>query len=114
MLDCTLFYFSYNYEAKVFLYLTKTTYKYLVYAYIRYIFQKKNNAEFPDPFTVKREIIHMCKGLFVATLCPAFTLMMSKYVESLNAEAILNKQKNLFVCNIIDGAILMDIAEQYI
>eukprot|EP01036_Dinobryon_divergens_P022989 gene22989-31296_t len=41
--------------------------------------QKKNNAEFPDPITVKREIIHMCKGLFVATLCPAFTLMMSKW-----------------------------------
>ena len=45
--------------------------------------QKKNNAEFPAPLMVKKEIIHMCKGLFVATLCPAITLMMTKYTYSI-------------------------------
>lgn len=41
--------------------------------------QLKNNPRFPQPATVKKEIIHMCKGLGVATLCPAFTLMASKW-----------------------------------
>ena len=41
--------------------------------------QRKNNPQFPQPSTVKREIIHMCKGLGVATLCPSFTLMASKW-----------------------------------
>jgi lathosterol oxidase len=39
----------------------------------------KNNKEFPNPLLVKKEIIHMCKGLSVATLCPAFTLMASQW-----------------------------------
>ena len=39
----------------------------------------KNNPKFPSPELVKKEIIHMCKGLSVATLCPAFTLMASKW-----------------------------------
>ena len=39
----------------------------------------KTNPTFPSPALVKKEIIHMCKGLAVATLCPAFTLMMSKW-----------------------------------
>lgn len=39
----------------------------------------KTNPAFPSPALVKKEIIHMCKGLSVATLCPAFTLMMSKW-----------------------------------
>lgn len=41
--------------------------------------QRKNNPRFPSPLLVKKEIIHMCKGLSVATLCPAFTLMASKW-----------------------------------
>jgi len=41
--------------------------------------QMKNNPKFPSPLLVKKEIIHMCKGLSVATLCPAFTLMASKW-----------------------------------
>lgn len=40
--------------------------------------QYKSNPKFPSPFLVKKEIIHMCKGLSVATLCPAFTLTLSK------------------------------------
>jgi len=39
----------------------------------------KNNPKFPESTTVKKEIIHMCKGLSVATLCPAFSLVASKY-----------------------------------
>jgi Delta7-sterol 5-desaturase len=39
----------------------------------------KSNPKFPSPELVKKEIIHMCKGLSVATLCPAFTLMASKW-----------------------------------
>lgn len=39
----------------------------------------KNNPNYPSPLLVKKEIIHMCKGLSVATLCPAFTLILSKY-----------------------------------
>lgn len=39
----------------------------------------KTNPSFPSAVLVKKEIIHMCKGLSVATLCPAFTLMMSKW-----------------------------------
>eukprot|EP01032_Pedospumella_encystans_P021139 gene21139-23993_t len=41
--------------------------------------QRKNNPKFPSPELVKKEIIHMCKGLSAATLCPAFTLMASKW-----------------------------------
>lgn len=41
--------------------------------------QMKNNPKFPSALLVKKEIIHMCKGLSVATLCPAFTLMASKW-----------------------------------
>jgi lathosterol oxidase len=39
--------------------------------------QYKSNPKFPSPLLVKKEIIHMCKGLIVATLCPAFTLAAS-------------------------------------
>jgi sterol desaturase/sphingolipid hydroxylase (fatty acid hydroxylase superfamily) len=41
--------------------------------------QRKNNPKFPSAALVKKEIIQMCKGLFAATLCPAFTLMASKW-----------------------------------
>jgi lathosterol oxidase len=41
--------------------------------------QMKNNPKFPSPLLVKKEIVHMCKGLSVATLCPAFTLMASRW-----------------------------------
>lgn len=41
------------------------------------MWQMKSNPRFPSPLLVKKEIIHMCKGLIVATLCPAFTLAAS-------------------------------------
>lgn len=39
----------------------------------------KSNPRFPSPLLVKKEIIQMCKGLIVATFCPAFTLFLSKW-----------------------------------
>jgi lathosterol oxidase len=41
------------------------------------MWQYKSNPKFPSPLLVKKEIIHMCKGLIVAALCPAFTLAIS-------------------------------------
>jgi lathosterol oxidase len=41
--------------------------------------QYKSNDKFPSPALVKKEIIHMCKGLCVATLCPTFTVMSAKW-----------------------------------
>lgn len=41
--------------------------------------QYKTNEKFPSPALVKKEIIHMCKGLFVATMCPTFTIMSAKW-----------------------------------
>lgn len=40
--------------------------------------QYKSNPKFPSPLLVKKEIIHMLKGLSVATLCPAFSLVSSR------------------------------------
>lgn len=40
--------------------------------------QMKNNPKFPPPEMVKKEIVHMCKGIAVAILCPAFTLVISR------------------------------------
>jgi len=37
----------------------------------------KCNPKFPSPAWIKKEIVHMSKGLAVATLCPAFTLFAS-------------------------------------
>lgn len=51
-------------------YYVKPTYEKWVY---------KSNPKFPSPLLVKREIIHMCKGLIVATVCPTFTLMATKW-----------------------------------
>jgi lathosterol oxidase len=45
--------------------------------YERWIY--KSNPHFPSPLLVKKEIIQMCKGLVVATFCPAFTLFLSKW-----------------------------------
>lgn len=39
--------------------------------------QYKSNPVFPSPLLVKKEIIHMSKGLVVATLCPALTLFFT-------------------------------------
>jgi Delta7-sterol 5-desaturase len=50
--------------------------------YVTPTFEKwifKSNPTFPSPLLVKKEIIHMCKGLVVATLCPSFTLMATKW-----------------------------------
>lgn len=44
--------------------------------------QYKSNSKFPSPLLVKKEIIQLCKGLVVATLCPAWSLMMSKWGHS--------------------------------
>lgn len=38
----------------------------------------KNNKDFPSALLVKKEIVHMCKGLVVATLCPTFTIMATR------------------------------------
>ena len=46
------------------------------------MWQFKSNPKFPSPLLVKKEIIHMCKGLIVATLCPAFTLALSSWGHS--------------------------------
>ena len=43
------------------------------------MWQYKSNPKFPSPLLVKKEIIHMCKGLIVAALCPAFTLAASSH-----------------------------------
>lgn len=51
-------------------YYVKPTYERWVY---------KSNPKFPSPLLVKREIKHMCKGLIVATVCPAFTLLATKW-----------------------------------
>lgn len=65
--------------------------------------QLKTNENFPSPALVKKEIIHMCKGLFVATLCPAFTLMASKWGLSKGycGESSDPSALNLFVQTII-------------
>ena len=36
--------------------------------------QRKSNPEFPKPAMVRREVLQMLKGIFVATLCPAIAL----------------------------------------
>lgn len=52
-------------------------YYYMIPTYEKWVY--KNNPKFPTPELVQKEIIHMCKGLSVATLCPAFSLMASKW-----------------------------------
>jgi len=44
--------------------------------------QLKNNPKFPQPRIVQKEIIHMIKGLSVATICPAFSLVASRFQVS--------------------------------
>ncbi len=51
-------------------YYVKPTYEKWIY---------KSNPRFPTPLLVKKEIIHMCKGLVIATVCPTFTLMATKW-----------------------------------
>lgn len=48
--------------------------------YVNPTFEKwvfKCNPKFPSPALIRKEIVHMTKGLSVATLCPAFTLFAS-------------------------------------
>ena len=54
--------------------------------YVRPTFERwvmKNNKQFPPALLVKKEIIHMCKGLVVATLCPTFTIMATRLTLTL-------------------------------
>lgn len=41
--------------------------------------QYKSNPKYPSPALIRKEIIFMCKGLSVATICPAFTLVASQW-----------------------------------
>lgn len=41
--------------------------------------QYKSNPKFPSPALVKKEIIHMCKGLSVGVLCPAFAIVAKQW-----------------------------------
>lgn len=49
---------------------------YVTPTYERWVY--KSNPRFPSPLSVKKEIIQMCKGLVVATFCPALTLYLSQ------------------------------------
>ena len=40
--------------------------------------QRKTNPRYPSPEKVRDEIVQMVKGLWAATLCPAFTLWLSQ------------------------------------
>jgi len=50
---------------------------YMKPTYYKWIY--KNNPNYPSPELVTKEIIHLAKGLIIATVCPAFSLMSSKW-----------------------------------
>jgi hypothetical protein len=51
--------------------------------------QMKTNPQFPSPALVKKEIIHMCKGLSVGVLCPAFALVAKRWGLSQGINGLL-------------------------